>query len=92
MEEKITPVYEYVIVKEYTAGLEKGCRLCYDYAKQAYIFHTERDDTYNSDYYNTVSYSYHDVILSVDSVAKLVEDGTVIAGPIFGELELREEK
>ena len=85
-------VYEYVVVKEWLAGLEKGSRLYYDLSKGTYFFHTEREDNYGSDFYTTYSFTSHDTMLSIDSVNHLIEDNNLIAGPEFGEVEYDEEE
>ena len=83
-------IYEYVVIKDWVASLEKGCRLYYDINEQSYIFHTEHEDSYGSDFYMTRTFRSNDVMLSIDSINHLIEDGHLIPGPELGELELKD--
>lgn len=84
-------MYEYVVLKEWIASLEKGCRLYYDITEQAYVYHTEHENKWGSDLYTTYDFSSKDLILTVDSVNHLIEDGHATAGPELGELEFNND-
>jgi len=84
MEER--KVYEYVVANDYFNSLDKGCRLYYDYNKQAYVYHTEYESTNNTQTYKSHTTESRDVILSVDTVNRSINDGLLTAGPILGTL------
>jgi hypothetical protein len=89
---KSKKVYEYVIVKnDWFGELDKNTRLYYDFDKQGYVYHYEREDSGKSERYESKSYSSHDYFMSAELADINIRKDQLIPGPEIGELEFEPE-
>jgi len=85
-------VYEYVIVNKewYDGNLEKGTRLYYDYDKQGYVYHYERESTSKNARSEFKSFVTEDYFVSPAVADVNLQNENLRPGPELGVLEPRD--